>query len=175
MAEVGVDGLRLAPLREGDEQASRAACSELDAEGFPFLLGMEASITWEDYLARTLANRCGQRLPPEHVASTFLGAFVDGLLVGRTSIRHALTPALERAGGHIGYAVRPPYRRRGIATAILRQSLVVARAAGVDDVLLTCDDDNVASATVIERCGGVFEDVVQPDPGGAPVRRYWIR
>ena len=64
-------------------------------------------------------------------------------------------PAHE--GGHIGYAVRPAHRRRGYATEILRQSLIVARAVGVDGVLVTCDDDNVGSAAVIERCGGVLE------------------
>ncbi len=62
-------------------------------------------------------------------------------------------------------------RRRGYATEILRQSLIVARAFGVDAALLTCDDGNVASATVIERCGGVRD----PDrPGEPPFRRYWI-
>ena len=169
-----VDGLRLAPLRARHEQEARAACSELEAEGFPFLLGMESSMPWDDYLARMAANRCGRRLRAGQVPSTFLGAFVDGALVGRTSIRHELNPFLEREGGHIGYAVRPAHRRRGFATAILRQSLVVARAAGVEEVLVTCDDDNVASATVIERCGGVLEDVVPPEAGGTPLRRYWI-
>jgi predicted acetyltransferase len=43
-------------------------------------------------------------------------------------------------------------------------------------VLITCDDDNVASARVIEACGGHLERVV---PGGesddgTPFRRYWI-
>jgi predicted acetyltransferase len=38
---------------------------------------------------------------------------------------------------------------------------------------VTCDDDNLASATVIERCGGVLENIV-PDDGRAPKRRYWI-
>jgi predicted acetyltransferase len=40
-------------------------------------------------------------------------------------------------------------------------------------VLVTCDEDNLASIAVIERCGGVLEDV-RPDPDGAPKRRYWI-
>jgi predicted acetyltransferase len=41
-------------------------------------------------------------------------------------------------------------------------------------VLVTCDDDNVASAAVIERCGGVFESLVDSAEGDVLTRRYWI-
>jgi predicted acetyltransferase len=37
-----------------------------------------------------------------------------------------------------------------------------------------CDDDNVASVRVIERCGGILESVVTPEEGARPIRRYWI-
>ena len=42
----------------------------------------------------------------------------------------------------------------------------------MDRVLLTCDEDNVASALTIERNGGVLEDVRDTDLGRK--RRYWI-
>ncbi len=77
-------------------------------------------------------------------------------------------------GGHIGYAVRPGHRGRGYATAVLRQALVVARAEGVEQVLVTCEESNAASAAVITRCGGVLEDV-HVDADGRRTRRYWIR
>jgi len=73
------------------------------------------------------------------------------------SIRHALSEQLLRVGGHIGYAVRPQFRRRGFATAILRQSLVVAGEMGVERALVTCDDSNVGSIATIERSGGVLD------------------
>ena len=38
----------------------------------------------------------------------------------------------------------------------------------IDRVLVTCDDTNLASATVIERNGGVLEDI------RGVKRRYWI-
>jgi predicted acetyltransferase len=40
-------------------------------------------------------------------------------------------------------------------------------------VLVTCDDDNVASARVIEHCGGALEDVVEVR-GSVAKRRYWF-
>ena len=75
--------------------------------------------------------------------------------------------------GHISYAVRPGHRGRGYATAVLRQALVIARAEGVEEVLVTCQESNAASAAVITRCGGVRE-VVHVAADGRRTRRYWI-
>ncbi|MPZ85423.1 MAG: hypothetical protein GEV28_35570 [Actinophytocola sp.] len=66
---------------------------------------------------------------------------------------------MRREGGHIGYGVLPAHRRRGHATGILRQSLVVTRAMGIDPALVTCDEDTVASRRAIDACGGRLEAV----------------
>jgi predicted acetyltransferase len=96
--------------------------------------------------------------------------WVDGdEFLGRIALRHTLTERLRRWGGHIGYDVRPTARRRGHATAMLRDVLPLALAAGVRPAaLLTCDSDNVASRKVIESNGGVLAD----ETDGR--RRYWI-
>lgn len=60
------------------------------------------------------------------------------------------------------------------ATEILRQSLKIIRDIGVDRVLVTCDEGNVASAKTIERCGGVFESLVEVPGDAVPKRRYWF-
>jgi predicted acetyltransferase len=56
----------------------------------------------------------------------------------------------------------------------LSQALVVARSQGVDRVLVTCFEDNAASARVIEKCGGVLEDVITIEHDARGLRRYWI-
>lgn len=95
-------------------------------------------------------------------------------IVGAIDIRHTLSDRLRSFGGHIGYGVRPAMRRRGYATAMLREGLAEARKLGIDRALVCCNLENEPSARTIERCGGVLENVV-PVPGeDRMVKRYWI-
>ena len=157
------------PLRAADETAVLAVHEVMAAEGFEFALGLDACPTWADYLAMLDRLRRGIEVTDGFVPATFLVAEVAGEIVGRTSVRHELNEWLLREGGQVGYGVLPAHRGRGHATEILRQSLVVARAAGVDRVLVTCDEDNVASRRVIEACGGRLDALP-----GYRRRRYWI-
>ena len=140
-----------------------------------FLHYYEEGMSFRRYLEVLAERERGENLPADHVPSTFLFAFAGTTIVGRVSIRHSLNPFLERFGGHIGYAVVPEYRRQGYATAILRQSLQIARQTlGLTRVLVTCDDDNVGSIKAIEKNGGVLESVVTGPGQAKPKRRYWI-
>jgi predicted acetyltransferase len=117
----------------------------------------------------------GVNLAPNHVPSTFLFAFNGPRIVGRVSIRHRLNDALRHIGGHIGYVVVPEFRRQGYATVMLRLALGFARDhLGISRVLLTCDDDNIASIRTIEKNGGILDGVVTGPDLEKPKRRYWI-
>lgn len=144
------------------------------AEGFAFGLGLTPGVGWSACLQTFDERRRGLNLSPDQVPATFLVADVGGTIVGRTHIRHELNDFLQRVGGHIGYCVLPAYRRRGHATEILRQSLTIVRAIGVDRVLITCDDDNAGSIAVIEGCGGELDSVISGTASKSPKRRYWI-
>jgi predicted acetyltransferase len=143
------------------------------AEGFVFGLGYSPDMSFDDYIKQLEDHRAGVNLPERFVPSSFLVAEVGGEIVGRTSIRHRLNDFLLQEGGHIGYGVLPAHRRRGYATEILRQSLIIVRSIGIDRVLVTCDDDNIGSIRTIESCGGKLENVVTTERP-APLRRYWI-
>jgi predicted acetyltransferase len=170
----GQPSMLLRPLGVSDEKQALQAHEELAQDGFDFLLGLEQGAPWSAYCGRLESQRLGVDLPEGWVPVTFLVAEAEGQIVGRVSIRHALNAHLAEVGGHIGYGVRPGFRRRGYATAILGQSMAVASSIGLERVLVTCDDDNVGSANVIENCGGVLENVVAGRDGSVPKRRYWV-
>lgn len=97
---------------------------------------------------------------------------VDDTVLGSISLRYRLTGFLLEAAGHIGYSVRESARGRGVAGWALGEVLAVARRRDLHRVLITCDDDNTASARVIERHGGVLEDIRETPLGRK--RRYWV-
>ena len=162
----------LRPPSLADEGPALAAQDELRADDFTFAF-LAPDESWAEFVERAELERQDIGVPPDRVPSTFLMAVVGDDVVGRVSIRHRLNDHLMVEGGHIGYAIRPAFRRRGYATQVLRQSLDIVRGMGIERALVTCDDDNTASARVIESCGGVLEDVVVTQKYG-PVRRYWI-
>jgi predicted acetyltransferase len=164
--------LVLRPFELTDEVAALAAAQEFSDSGFDFL-DFDPEVPWERWMGLTENYRRGVDLPANRVRGAMLAADVDGQLVGCASIRFALNDYLAARGGHIGYGVIPRFRRRGYATAILVESINIAREEGVGDLLVSCDDDNLGSATVIERCGGVLESVVVADDG-TMFRRHWI-
>lgn len=89
-------------------------------------------------------------------------------VVGFIAVRHSLNDFLLEEGGHIGYSVRPSRRREGHASRALVLGVRRARELGVERVLVTCDEDNLASRRTIEIAGGVYEDTRHGK------RRYWI-
>jgi predicted acetyltransferase len=130
------------------------------------------------FVQRLQEDERGVGLKPGIVPSSaywLLRHDVDGVTVlGVSHLRHTLTPSLEDVGGHIGYSIRPSERRRGYGARILALTLPHARALGLTRVLLTCDTDNVASARVIEKNGGILASEGYSALVETRVSRYWI-
>jgi len=77
--------------------------------------------------------------------------------------------------GHIGYSVVPWKQRRGYATAALGLLLPIAKAEGLERVLITCKDTNLASIKVIEANGGVLDRAVPIEGMPGEMRLfYWV-
>lgn len=156
----------------------RGLVAEFTAAGeklVPFVLAFDDT-DFAAMLARLDACSRGIGLPAGFVPhSTFWLVEDDMHVVGVSNIRHTLTPSLLREGGHIGYGVRPSARGRRLGRELLRRSLRRAREIGIRDVLVTCAADNVGSARVIRRNGGVLESEAFVSERNEVVQRYWIR
>lgn len=144
-------------------------------EGLAWHLAVDLDAVERDFEAFVAAKRA-EAHPADAAAlpKTQLWAVADGEIVGRLGILHRLTEALRLAGGHIGYDTVPAFRGRGVGTEMLRQALPFARALGLDEVRLTCDEANVASARIIEKNGGVRVRVGAEGSGHATKRVYTI-
>lgn len=95
-------------------------------------------------------------------------------VLGAVNIRHRLSPFLSQAGGHIGYGIAPSERGKGYATSLLKLALVEAGKLGIDEVLVVCDEENIASERTILRNGGARdEDFVEEN--GHVIKRFWIK
>lgn len=126
---------------------------------------------FDEYVETVLSNESDPL--PGLVAQTSYWLIVDGQYAGTIDIRHKLTPALRKYGGHIGYQIRPSFRKKGYGTLQLKLCLPHAWQRGFERLLITCDDDNTGSQKIIEANGGVLQDKV--DNGRAMLtRRYWI-
>jgi predicted acetyltransferase len=117
----------------------------------------------------------GRELPEGFVPSDTFWLVQNGSrILGCSRFRHSLTPQLAHEGGHIGYDIRPLQRHKGYGTLILSLTLEKARLGGLGRVLLVSDKNNIASAAIIQRNGGKFENEVTSALDGRMLARYWI-
>lgn len=127
------------------------------------------------WLKRTIDFGAGKNLPEGWVAATQYIAIrkSDNKLVGMLQIRHEIsTPHLFKYAGHIGDSVAPDERGKGYATEMLALGLKECKKLGIDKVLVTCKNTNIASEKHIIKNGGIFENEVELDD--EKLKRFWI-
>ena len=122
-----------------------------------------------------LKKRSNEDTVPEGLvpSSTYLGVREkDNYIVGMIDIRHYLNEYLTQAGGHIGYGVRKTERNKGYAKQMLKLALEKCKELKIKKVLITCDEDNIASEKVILSANAKLEDIRNVD--GENKKRFWI-
>ncbi|MDC8831331.1 GNAT family N-acetyltransferase [Alteromonas gilva] len=123
-------------------------------------------------LQRIADFKAGINLPAGYVPSSTFWLVSSDELIGVVNIRHYLNEALREAGGHIGLGIRPSARGQSLGVYLLQQGILQAGALGVDVVHVHCYKNNLASANMILRCGGVLHsEYTEHDP---VVQRYLI-
>lgn len=130
-----------------------------------------------DIFAKFDRYRNERDLPPDRVGEDkyWLVDEERSFFIGEIAIRHRLNEALARRGGHIGYGVRYSEWNRGYGTKMLALGLEKAKEMGLSPVLITCNDDNPASARVMEKNGFVLADKIMAFVDGEQIltRRNW--
>ncbi len=145
-----------------------------NSPGFIFFPHYTTSLNFNEYVQMLKDFKNGVNLKPNYVPDTCHFAFKGNEIVGRVSIRHSLNEFLLKIGGHIGYGVFPSHRRKGVATSLLKHALKEANSLGINNVLVTCDDNNFGSIKVIEKCHGRLENKIENGNSQILKRRYWI-
>lgn len=127
-------------------------------------------IWFEELKKRSCEDTVPEGLVP---SSTYLAVREkDNYIVGMIDIRHYLNEYLTQAGGHIGYGVRKTERNKGYAKQMLKLALEKCKELKIKKVLITCDEDNIASEKVILSANAKLEDIRNVD--GENKKRFWI-
>lgn len=90
------------------------------------------------------------------VTDTFFAVDEQDEIVGIIDLRHTLNDFLKDFGNS-GYSVRPSQRKKGYATQMVKLILEVAREAGLTELHLSVEKDNIPSIKTIVKNGGVYE------------------
>ena len=154
-------------------ESYRAFLRELNGEQISFSLSYPAD-DFPALVSRLKGLSNGEGLPAGWVPISVFWQILGHEVVGVANVRHGLSDELRVFGGHIGYTIRPSRRRQGLGTSILRLALNEAFQLGIQDVLVTCGKDNVASARVIIGNGGVLDSESFVERQEAIIQRYWV-
>ena len=127
-------------------------------------------IWFEELKKRSCEDTVPKGLVP---SSTYLAVREkDNYIVGMIDIRHYLNEYLTQVGGNIGYGVRKSERNKGYAKQMLKLALEKCKDLKIKKVLITCDEDNIASEKVILSANAKLEDIRNVD--GENKKRFWI-
>lgn len=118
------------------------------------------------------------RIPNEQkvpARTYFLVRESDNKIIGMINIRLALNENLRKLGGHIGYGIRPTERRKGYNKINLYLALLECQKYGIEEVLLTCNKDNLGSSKSMKTLGGkLIKEIYENERYHAYLQFYTI-
>ena len=111
--------------------------------------------SYEDFLHIVDDDHHIWRLPG--IPATLFFFMEDEAILWAISLWHSVDhPDLSLSGSSISYWLRPSARGKWLAREMLSLWLIEARKLGIEQVLISADEDNPASWKTIESCGWVF-------------------
>ena len=98
----------------------------------------------------------------------------SGEVIGVIRIRHRVDSDFLQMIGHIGYEIKSSRRKEGYGRKLLELGLTEARKMGLEKVLITCDEDNIASLRIIQKFNGKYKKLFVDDESGKNVLQYEV-
>lgn len=104
---------------------------------------------------------------PVNVEKQFLPRYLFNIVVNDLSstvgwlvLRGGLTDRSIQYGGHIGFSVEEKFQGNGYASRSVSLIKKFTKSIGLPQILLTCDEDNIASRKTIENAGGKLHKII---------------
>ncbi|MDD4298710.1 MAG: GNAT family N-acetyltransferase [Bacilli bacterium] len=85
-------------------------------------------------------------------------------MIGRIYIhlKPELLPKDKHDGSHISYQIIPSKRNQGYGSKILHLGIEKCHEAGLEEVIVSCNEKNIGSSKIIEKNGGILVSI-EPD------------
>jgi predicted acetyltransferase len=125
---------------------------------------------FQEYLCLVDHYSKGNHLPEGEVSTSTFWLIDKEEVVGVVRIRHQEV----ECAGHIGYDISPECRNRGYGFYILKLALEKAAKIGIEEAILTCNIDNIASKKIIEKNNGKLLDTVFDEEENEHLYKYSI-
>ncbi len=129
------------------------------------------------YFYKLYMEENGINLKLNYVSQTIFWLVDDEEYIGTFALRHNLTDYLKEIGGHIAYQIKPSKQKQGYATKGLLLCIGEALKIGLEQVLITCKENNIASYKTMQKAmlkmGG--REIEPSITDGQKNHRIWIK
>lgn len=143
-----------------------------DGEEFYYNLYKEALDDFDLYVDKLIGFSKGEGLKENWVSfSTFWLANSEDEILGVIRVRHKEIPL----NGHIGYDVPPRHRKNGYGKMMLKLSLKNSKELGLDEVIVTCEENNISSEKIIKSANGEFLGLEKNDHDNKMYKKFRIK
>lgn len=130
-----------------------------------------AALAPKSYLENIIAHEQGLKLPSDIPPTSSYFCLFNDEVVGTIRYRRGNSRFIDQVIGHTGYDTKPSARGKGVAKFMLSwlQTQLLT-----EDIIVTCEHNNIASQKVIESCGGKFINQIYSKEKAAMVLRFQL-
>ena len=142
-------------------------------EGAPQLENVNEISEWFDYLEQFVSPDTKNFVPSREYL-LIEECDQERKLIGILNLRLLLNDYFAEYGGHVGISIVPEMQGQGYGTRAIKLILEEARRFLMEKILITCEEKNVASARILEKNGGKFEELRFVKSKNVKLKRYWF-